>query len=227
LHELFILEARSPADLDAALRARRARAAVSRTLSPRAVVVDRRAAPALRRRLRAIPGFVDSSLDSSLASTDALSPHVHLYLAARIAHALPDLVPLPLRTPHALVDLLHDALSPAERDLADQAFAAWQASLADRPLPASWNDLDSPAPESLEPAARDALERCTDALHSGRSLQFEYLGRDDAALTTRTVDPLRIEWRRSLPYLVAFDLNTEEERTFRIDRITRFLAPPR
>ena len=220
LHEVLLLEARSAADLDDALHARRARAAVARTLSPRAVVVDRRFAPALRRRLRRLPGFVDASLP---ADETAFTPGVHLYLAARIAHALPDLVPLPWRTPHALVDQLLRALSPSERNLAEQAFISWQSSLGQRALPASWSELDAPSPDSLEPRTRAMLDRCTSAVAAAHALHFEYHGRDDASPTRRSVDPLRIEWRRSLPYLVAFDLIAEEERTFRVDRIVRFL----
>ena len=215
LHHVVLLETRSAELLDELLHTRRARSCISRTLSPRTAVVDPRHLSALRKRLHRIPGFVDLS-ESPAAS---LTANVHLYIAAHIAHLLPDLVPLPFRTPYSLVTQLARALSPAERALADQSIAAWRSSVADHPLPTSWLQLDPPQIDSLEAAQRARLDACTHAATHRLSLTFTYQGRDDVQPAPRRVEALRIEWRRTQPFLVAFDLDIEEERTFRLDRI--------
>jgi hypothetical protein len=216
LHQVTLLETRSAADLDAILVARRARRAVLRTLSPRTVVVDPRFLPDLRRRLRTIPEFIDDTPPSDDALLDDA---LHLYLAARIAHALPDLVPIPWRLPHALVARLERALSPAQRALAAASLEAWRTSLAEPALPAAWFSLDAPRLADLDEPSRSLTTLCAAAAHDGAALSFEYQGRDDALASHRSVEALRIEWRRGIPYLVAFDLDAEEERTFRIDRM--------
>lgn len=218
LHQDAILETRTAAELDEILRAQRARRAVLRTLSPRAVVVDPRRLPDMRRRLRTAPGFLDDTTPAEPSTIDS-SDSLHLYLAARITHLLPDLTPLPWRPPHSLVARLERALSPQQRALAAAMLDEWRTLLAERPLPASWFALDSPRLDELNEPTRTLASLCIDAVRHGASLTFEYQGRDELHPARRSVEPLRVEWRRGAPYLVAFDHDAEEERTFRIDRM--------
>ncbi|MGC9537833.1 helix-turn-helix transcriptional regulator [Streptomyces sp. UG1] len=76
--------------------------------------------------------------------------------------------------------------------------------------------LRSPRPSGVDPAVLTELANlCRDA----ERLRFEYRDHDNAA-TRRTVEPHRLVCSERRWYLVAWDLDREDWRTFRVDRIT-------
>jgi predicted DNA-binding transcriptional regulator YafY len=64
----------------------------------------------------------------------------------------------------------------------------------------------------------DALASIAGACRDGVQLHFSYIARDDAASRRRT-EPTAVVYSGSRWYLVAFDLDRDDWRTFRIDRI--------
>ncbi|MFD5229706.1 helix-turn-helix transcriptional regulator [Streptomyces qaidamensis] len=76
--------------------------------------------------------------------------------------------------------------------------------------------LRSTLPSSVDPAVLTELAHlCRDA----ERLRFEYHGHD-GTLTRRTVEPLRLVCTERRWYLVAWDLDRDDWRTFRVDRVT-------
>ncbi|WP_367324222.1 helix-turn-helix transcriptional regulator [Streptomyces sp. HUAS ZL42] len=76
--------------------------------------------------------------------------------------------------------------------------------------------LRGPQPSAVDPAVLTELANlCRDA----ERLRFEYRNHDGAP-TRRTVEPHRLVCTERRWYLVAWDLDREDWRTFRVDRIT-------
>ncbi|MFD5950947.1 helix-turn-helix transcriptional regulator [Streptomyces collinus] len=76
--------------------------------------------------------------------------------------------------------------------------------------------LRSTLPSSVDPAVLTELAHlCRDA----ERLRFEYRGHDGTA-TRRTVEPHRLVCTERRWYLVAWDLDRDDWRTFRVDRVT-------
>ncbi|MFD8231875.1 helix-turn-helix transcriptional regulator [Streptomyces sp. NPDC059696] len=76
--------------------------------------------------------------------------------------------------------------------------------------------LRSTLPSSVDPAVLTELAHlCRDA----ERLRFEYRGHD-GAVSRRTVEPHRLVCTERRWYLVAWDLDRDDWRTFRVDRVT-------
>ena len=60
------------------------------------------------------------------------------------------------------------------------------------------------------------------AIHERRIVSIRYLGRNRAAETVRSVEPLRLGYQRGAWYLTAYCQLRAEERAFRLDRIEEF-----
>ena len=56
-------------------------------------------------------------------------------------------------------------------------------------------------------------------LAGGFALEMEYYTAGRDVVTHRTVEPYRIEYRKDVPYLIAYCHLAERERVFRVDRI--------
>ena len=81
---------------------------------------------------------------------------------------------------------------------------------------------DSPAP-SIDPAVLTALAT---ACRDHERLRFDYVSHDGAA-TVRSVEPHRlVAWGRKW-FLVAWDVERDDWRTFRVDRLTPRVTPER
>lgn len=226
---VILLETRDPRHLESLVAQRGVRDCLERTLSPRAAVVREDYAARLLARLRRRK----ISFRARLAVDAAASPLTdrdlwpHAYLAAQIGHWLPDFVPLPYRAPHAVLEALRARLSDRERAAVEQRLAAWQRILAEGPPPA-WRG-PNPPPESAELTAleRRWKARIESAIAQHRTLRLAYRSPldgagDDAEADAlgREVEPLRIEWHGHTPYLIAYCRRREDERVFRLDRIT-------
>ncbi|MFZ0090116.1 MAG: YafY family protein [Solirubrobacteraceae bacterium] len=65
----------------------------------------------------------------------------------------------------------------------------------------------------------DVLATLASACRDATRLQFAYVARDDQS-SRRTIDPCAVVYSGHRWYLVAFDLDRDDWRTFRLDRIT-------
>lgn len=207
----------------------------SRTLSPRAAVVDRARIPALRRALarRGIHLAVDDDGDEILTPTD------------------PDAsAPLPVTQPWRtrrrrvalavgldLLDLL-DALGlptpprhPADREalgLSEHERAAvrlWRERLRSRLRKADASDDEADVARehavgdvTVASAAANTGALIEQAIADGYALDLSYQGRDGVR-SQRVVTPHRVETRRGRRYLHAYCHDRHDDRTFRLDRI--------
>ena len=63
------------------------------------------------------------------------------------------------------------------------------------------------------------LAQLTEAIQDGVRCQMIYRSLADDAARTRTVDPLRIDDEQGRSYLIAWDVERDEERRYRLDRI--------
>jgi proteasome accessory factor B len=108
------------------------------------------------------------------------------------------------------VAALHLAATSVRLDGGDATAAVWK--LGGVPAP-----LERVAQASLP--GSDHLEALFAAAAERRTVRFEHRGSE------RTVDPWRLEFRNSHWYLVGWDHDREEQRTFRLDRLTAALEP--
>jgi predicted DNA-binding transcriptional regulator YafY len=65
------------------------------------------------------------------------------------------------------------------------------------------------------------LEALEAAIEAGETVEIDYYTASRAHQTTRRVDPLRLEWRGDVVYLIAYCHLREDQRVFRVDRIER------
>ena len=134
-------------------------------------------------------------------------------VALRVYAHLADALGLPTRPAFALARRWSEGLPLPLRDAVERAVEETLQALH-RAAPVEMEDRlpgpVGPLLESLEVAIR---ERAT--------VEIEYYTAGRAHRTTRRVDPLRLEWRGDVAYLVAHCHLREEERVFRVDRIRR------
>jgi hypothetical protein len=245
LRRVTLLETRDPSLLAQLSSERRTRQHIQRTLSPRAVVLREDRLPALVRRLerQGLAPRVEFQLPSPLGrragdegSTrrkfdrqkfDAPTA-AHLYLAVRLNHQMSEVLPSACRTPYSILLDLEKQLSPRDRDLAAQ--------LADEAAERILHPPHSPLPlflagEGPGVGAASTAETITSlqrAIEAGTPLTIVYYSPYRDEVTTRTIEPHRIEWHGKTPYLtsalragasVAYCQLDSDERTFRVDRI--------
>lgn len=227
IRRLTILETRDRTTMEQLTRVRGIRAHIRRTLSPRAVTLHVDGLPALIRQLNRLgyPPRLELPQPNDRAARQPFDDPTmaHLYLAARIGHILPEWIAAPYRVPYSIVLELEKQLSEHDRDIALQTI---EMMIADRrpPLGAQHAQPYEPlAGKSLQ-AAVETIER---ALDDGTLLTITYSAASRGETTTRVVEPLRIEWRGNIPYLIAFCHLRQDERVFRVERILEMTTPPR
>ncbi len=230
IRRLTVLEVAHPDVLTRLSEKRRGRRHVVRTLSRRAAVVDEGRLSTLVRRLtqqEGVPPRVElppetPPADPALGRGGA----AHLWLAAQVYRALGDLIELPTRLPHHLVQHLA-ALAEAEsgpltlsaaQAACQRTIEALQDALQGRAAFPVWTETTLPVEESVA-----LIER---ALTEGCALEMDYYTAGRDVLTHRVVEPHRLEYRGHVAYLVGFCQWAQEERVFRVDRIRSLeLAP--
>jgi hypothetical protein len=220
LRRVTLLEARDPARLEEIGSSRAARACLGRTLSPRAMIVRQARIPALMRQLERLGmhprvEFPRNQRTTQPSNRAERATILHLYLAARLGHELADFIPGAYRVPFTIIEELEQQLAPSDRILAEELVNEWQPKRE----PPSANRTPAfflhggPAPSVLV-----QIER---AIQYNAPLRITYHTASRDETTTRVVEPLRIEWRNRVPYLVAFCRLRQDERIFRIDRILK------
>jgi hypothetical protein len=225
----LLLRVRDPALLQELASIRRLRARLGETISARAVAVEADQLEALVRHLERL-GFyprVESAtapgglqIQAEQATTSAakgdLSEGERMAIAAalRLFVTLADELSLDLRAHHLLAQRWLEGLPHPQRDAARRQVQTVLDALRyhdDR----RGEDYRLPSPTApLLPE----LER---AIAQKATIEMDYYTAGRHHLLSRRVEPLRLEWRGGVPYLVAFCHLRQESRTFRVDRIER------
>jgi hypothetical protein len=211
LEHATLLTVRDSAQLTALARDRCARQCIAQTLSPRAVILRPARIDALIRHLerQGITPRVQFARAAAAPRPVRDSIDLHLYIAARLGYEFP--TPLSYRVPHSILAALETRLTPTDRARAEQIFTDLVAA---HPTPT--RAVESPADVHSASDHLAALER---AIANGTALRITYYTATRDATTTRTIEPLRLEWRRQIPYLIAYCRLRQDERVFRVSRI--------
>ena len=199
------------------------------TLSPRHIVLDARTLESLVRELRARGHH--PHLAFPLPAADPLAPArnpdrpdgqhpwgpggaAHLLLAARVFNELARFIRPTAALPAAVLDPLRAELSDRQRETVEQLAA----ETLDR-LAAALDGYTPHGPYRDAMPLEESRALLEQALAAGRPVELDYWTAGRQELTHRTVEPLRLEERRGVPYLVAYCRLRCAERLFRLDRI--------
>lgn len=219
-----------PDQLAALYTIRRLRPYLLEQIAPRCALFDRAGLPALRRRLANLGYPLDAppAAEDPTANPLLLPDADALYLGLRLLTGVQRLIHRPGPLPHAALDRLAATL-PAD----DQAVLDAHADrlLADLQTVIHGRDPFYPAHSAPPP---ELLARLRVAIADEQPLTLDYYppASAESALTgprhdaprRHTVDPLRLEHRAGLTYLVAYSHRAEATLTLRLDRIQ--LPPP-
>jgi len=225
----LLLRVRDPALLQELASIRRLRARLGETLSARAVTVEADQLEALVRHLERLGFYCDGGLrmaDCGLgpggrpttpAAEGDLSKGERTAIAAalRLFVALADELGLDLRPPHLLAQRWLESLPQAQRDAAHRQVQTVLEALRHRDARQGVEDYRLPSPTA------PLLPELEQAIAQGATIEMDYYTAGRQHLLSRRADPLRLEWRGGVPYLVAFCHLRQEPRTFRVDRIER------
>jgi predicted DNA-binding transcriptional regulator YafY len=193
---------------------RRIRETLLETLSARAVRVDASQLEALVRRLAYRDLYPRLDLPPAAAETPAeLSAEERITLAAALAvyATLADRLSADVRPPHTLASQWRQRLTDAERDAVDRQ--------VERLLAALRRATPGPAEDHLPVPTGETLTALEQAIAEDATVEIRYYtaGRDH--VTQRHVDPLRLEWRGDVAYVIAYCHLRQAQRVFRVERI--------
>jgi hypothetical protein len=237
----LLLRVRDPALLQELSSIRRLRARLGETLSARAVTVEADQLEALVRHLERLgfyprvesataqPGFAIQAEQMTTGERTAMAA------ALRLLVALTDELGLELRAPHLLAQRWLEGLPQPQRDAARRQVQTVLDALRYRD--ARRGPSTSPSTSSGQGSGQSSGQGVQDyrlpsptapllpelerAISQGATIEIDYHTAGRGHLLSRRVDPLRLEWRGGVPYLVAFCHLRQEPRTFRVDRIER------
>jgi len=240
LSRLAVLECDDPDVLSDLARKRRFRSRITRTLSPRALVLDDHTLDAAIRHLRRITegdsdrdsagrlslrliAIPDSDRDSESRSSQSLSLSLSGsgYLAGLVYQELGRFIRLgtasfpPAPFPASVLMEMKQSLSSVELAAAEAHAARVLESLA--AALDGWTPLPSPQPGLDQDELRPQIEA---AIREGKTLRLAYWTAGRGVLTRREVEPHRIEQRGYTLYLIGHCRAARAERVFRLDRIS-------
>ncbi|HID86879.1 MAG TPA: WYL domain-containing protein [Anaerolineae bacterium] len=214
VRRLTVLEAKEASLLEQLARRRRVQEAFRRTLSPRAVALDEGKIEQMVKELRRLGLHPRVLLPPEEGGRPrGRSEAAYLWVAARLYLGLARLLPLPLRLPASLLDDLSARMTPEELAAAEDVVEEILSRLGDL--------IDGWAPYPMRPTGdvESLLPIIERAIAEERPLEITYITAGRGERTHRVVEPYRIEWRGSVPYLIAHCRLRGEERVFRVDRI--------
>lgn len=217
LREILILETRDPAILQTLSAQRRIRETLRETLSSRSVRVDASQRDALLRRLIRQGYYPRDETASPLSETPdrlpAISAEDQIIIAAalRVYAELSDALDAHARPPYTLAHAWQSALNLAQRDAAQRY--ADEVLEALRRVATPEDDYHIPAPTG------PLLKQLEQAIADQAAIEMTYYTAGRAHSTHRLIDPLRLEWRHDVAYLIAYCHLRQAERVFRVDRI--------
>ena len=208
LEPSYLLTARHPNDLQALLTSKRLKRTITKQLSSRHATVDGRFA---QRFVRS--SGIQLVKNSTPTPTSGEAEIAEQWLGLRMLRALNGWIDLPIEpaisTLDALASQLPDASVSALEGHAQTMLAQLQRVIAGA-------DAFQPPHDDLSPSLLDELNRL---LEAGESVEISYQSNNADYPSTRIVDPIHLEERGSLWYLIAYCHRSEAERTFRLDRI--------
>ncbi len=237
VRRVTVLEVKDPATLADLTRSQRVRESIQRTLSPRVVVVRESRLPALlhqldRRGLTPRTNLSPRRLDDSTTRLFDNPALAQLYFAALLNHDLSDRLPAPYRIDYSHVLELQRQITLADQilaaQLAEEAAAMLQPEVGLRNESRQRELADSsfriPHARPRSGAERDSeltstLSYIEQAIAANTPLTLTYYSPAYDQTTNRIVEPLRLEWRGDIPYLIAYCRLRQDERVFRVERI--------
>lgn len=227
LRQAILLETDTPERLTSIQANRLLRASLYRTITPRVAEIrtermasllaqlERRGLSPQVRLQRSISGLGSSSQRASprkaLRAFDEPTL-AHLYVAARLCHALAEFISVRARPPYSVVLDVEAQLTPHDRAVGEQLVedCVQQAQQMNR---VSNRPADLPAPMVQR------LTMLQDAIESGATLLMHYYTPTRGEASWRRIEPIQIDWRNGSAYLTAYCHQSQAERTFRVDRI--------
>ena len=228
LRSVTLLEVDDAKLLTELTRAKYIRQCLRRTLSPRAVVVRPSRLDALARLLqrRGYRPRLELSPTTEVA-TSVARPHAHtqfdhptlahLYVSARLTHQLASVIPAPYRPPYSILLDLEKQLTARDRAMAEELINECIQEMNPRAAPRQ--AALPPRFDEGGPGVAVAIESIQRALQTRTPLEITYYSPYSDETTTRRVEPLRLEYRDNIPYLIAYCHRVGDERTFRVNRI--------
>lgn len=222
IRQVTLLESGAPNFLAHLAGQRGIRRHFRRSFGRHAVQLDTNSLESLLRKLRR-RGIVPE-MEGKLDPADRPRPgHLwgpedagHLLLAARLYNRLPACIRPTHTIPQPTLDRLAGGLSPRILETVGQMVKAALGRLYDLV-----DGRYAPPPAVRPPADEEEriLETVHHALEAGQILEIAYYTAGRGVLTRRTVDPLRMEERHGVLYLVGYCHLRRAERVFRVDRI--------
>ena len=228
---MLLLQARDPKLLRELAAQRRIRETLGDTLNARSVEVRADRLDALLRRLAgrgilprldlpgspsppaSLPGRERGGGEDGGAGDVGPDERAAIAVALRVYAHLADGLGLPARPAYALLRRWSEDLPLPLRDAVERAVEQVLEALH-RAAPVDMEDrLPTPTGSLLKSLELAIQERAT--------VEIEYYTAGRAHRTTRRVDPLRLEWRGDVVYLIAYCHLRGGERVFRVERIER------
>ncbi|MEE8391226.1 MAG: WYL domain-containing protein [Anaerolineae bacterium] len=234
IRQALVLQTRDPDLLRELTGQRRVRETLGRTLNDRTVEVRADRLDALLRRLEwrgitprldltplRLPSTGSGQAPPARGEREALQPlpaleegeRAAIAAALRVYAHLADELGLSTRPAHALAQRWSQSLPLHLRDGVERAVEQTLAALH-RAAPLEMEDR---LPEPTGPL----LGSLETAIQEQATVEIDYYTAGRAHRTTRSVDPLRLEWRGNVVYLIAYCHLRQDERVFRVDRIGR------
>jgi hypothetical protein len=229
LRSAVLLETDEPALLSKLTHTQTIRQCIRRTLSPRAVVVQPSHVKRLTRYLERNNYHPRLELANQRATPKPFDQATlaHLYISARLVHQLHAFMPGSYSPPYSIIQDLSQQLSAHDRAIADEIISeAQNENTRHHRLqsvfvgPATESALAETKPQNtFLPIVETAIEKNT-------PLEMTYHSPYGEGTTHRLIEPLRVEYRRTIPYLIAYCHLANGERTFRLERILELAACP-
>jgi hypothetical protein len=220
IRQVTLLQTKDLKLLEELASSRAIREHIMETLSPRTVTIDGSQVKTLVRKLRRLGlhpkvemPMGETQVDSSSQGDLDLAQIAYLLMAALAYAELGGLIELPVPVPHSLLTDLESRLDPHDRDAVKRGVEAILRRLR------SLLQSTEAVPEYGEAfPSEELLPLLEKAIAEQTPLQIEYLTQG-RRMTSRVIEPLRLEWRGGAPYLIAYCRLRRDQRVFRLDRI--------
>jgi hypothetical protein len=223
LRPATLLQVDQPSLLTELTRAKAVRQCVQATLSSRAVIIKPSQLATLARQLerRGYPINAETPRRGVSAKPFDQPTRAHLYISARLAHQRGETY----RPPYSIILDLEQQLTAHDRACAEELLSAAHWATKKTALDhRRRSEIESDELEPRETPLADLIASIQRALATQAALEIVYHSPHTAETTTRIVEPLRLEYRDDIPYLIAYCRTRQDERAFRVARIQQLTA---
>ena len=229
IRQVVLLQTRDPTLLRHLTAQRHIRETLGKTLNDRTIEVRGDRLDALLRRLARRDILPRLDLPSAVSPSPAgrergsggegarsEAERVAIGAALRVYAHLTDSLGLPTRPAYALIRHWSEDLPLPLRDAVERT--------AERTLEALHRAAPLEMEDHLPEPTGPLLEALEAAIRERSTVEIEYTTAGRAHRTTRRVEPLRLEWRGDVVYLIAYCHLRGDQRVFRVDRIRRMTS---